>query len=754
MSAPGTKRARGLRSAVAALLGLLAVSSAAPARASQIVTSDCAKAGVQKASFALGDAVCVSGTLDIMPPGAQHPEADVYVVPLGSASPWNDVTQGGFDHVASALPGGAIIDAPVWAPPLRPGKYELVVDQFPFHAQGGSAFDPNRDARGFVLTVADQPLTFTCDPATIKAAAGASVPLARNIVGEVRIRQAIEDAAAFALPPDAAAQLGFTLLCKAEERAGGARGCPAPPFEWTEGAAIELLADVADALASHGTALSSLGLDATYAEVVAPDMKAVVAAGARLAPVAATPVALEAAAVGHLLAVEDAALGALTTSLARLRGAAVAKERTGLLLQSEKVKAWASLAASAGDALVVEVGALSKALDAAGLSAKAYDGAPFAKAAVDVAQAGFTQREADALHSLGVDAAMLASAEQALASQPVPSTIGHGPLLDAITAHVDSLRVALLDLVAQAEKVRAENAALGWRPGPAVSIAAPVAGEVGVAQPLVASAVTADPAPTLTYAWDTDLDGDFDDGTGPSLDYVPASPGAWLVAVKVTDGFGVSDVAAVRVDAAAAGSGPPTITAYTPADAAPFAAKGEVVSFHVDAKDPDGDALTFAWTVDGAAAGTGPDLAFTMPDEEAHRVRVVVADADPRTADASAATIVRAAKWKALLEGGTGGAGGGAAGGAGPGGSGAGGSSVGGAGGGAASAGGAGGAGNVPAGGAGAPSSDPTSDAPADAGGCALSASARGEPTWLVALALALVLRRRATRRGVAGPCT
>jgi MYXO-CTERM domain-containing protein len=153
--------------------------------------------------------------------------------------------------------------------------------------------------------------------------------------------------------------------------------------------------------------------------------------------------------------------------------------------------------------------------------------------------------------------------------------------------------------------------------------------------------------------------------------------------VRVSDGSGNIDVAHAVIQVAVSNE-PPEITSLSPATPAPFAEPGQVIAFHVEASDPDGDPLSFEWRVDGAVAGTGQDFQLTMPDEEPHDVEVRVSDDDPWSPDARALSVVRAAKWQGGVGGGgsgagAGGAGGGDGGGAGgPGGNGAGASSGGG----------------------------------------------------------------------------
>ena len=98
----------------------------------------------------------------------------------------------------------------------------------------------------------------------------------------------------------------------------------------------------------------------------------------------------------------------------------------------------------------------------------------------------------------------------------------------------------------------------------------------------------AGPGDTLTYAWDLDGDGQFDDSTAaqPSFNYTTA--GTFNVRLRVTDnhgGFDVSDPIPVHP-----GNSPPTATIATPS--AVFTWKvGDTIAFSGSANDPETGAL-------------------------------------------------------------------------------------------------------------------------------------------------------------------
>src|SRR5262245_7500849 len=111
------------------------------------------------------------------------------------------------------------------------------------------------------------------------------------------------------------------------------------------------------------------------------------------------------------------------------------------------------------------------------------------------------------------------------------------------------------------------------------------------------SAVTLAGAGSGSAAWDLDADGQFDDATGftPSVTFDRA--GSYVIAVKAGDG-----VAHAIVTVAAANHAP-VLSAPVPADRMATITVGGALPLSVSANDPDGDAIDYSWTIDGADAG-------------------------------------------------------------------------------------------------------------------------------------------------------
>jgi glucose/arabinose dehydrogenase/PKD repeat protein len=85
----------------------------------------------------------------------------------------------------------------------------------------------------------------------------------------------------------------------------------------------------------------------------------------------------------------------------------------------------------------------------------------------------------------------------------------------------------------------------------------------------------------LTYAWDLDGDGAFDDGTAATASFSYAQPGTYTVTLRVTDPSGASGTSSVTI---AAGNTPPVPVIDTPAASTTWKV-GDVINFTGHATD-------------------------------------------------------------------------------------------------------------------------------------------------------------------------
>ncbi len=162
-----------------------------------------------------------------------------------------------------------------------------------------------------------------------------------------------------------------------------------------------------------------------------------------------------------------------------------------------------------------------------------------------------------------------------------------------------------------------------------------------------------DPDGTVaSYAWDLDGDAEFDDATGPTPSYTATTAGEALLGLKVTDDDGRTNVAYARVTVAEMNR-PPTITAFEPAAGVHELVVGDELAFSTSTSDPDGDAVTTSWLIDGAKAATGD--AFTLRSSPAapgiHTVVARASDSRPDGGEASHVWLVSVVRPDADVDG-------------------------------------------------------------------------------------------------------
>jgi uncharacterized membrane protein YgcG len=624
------------------------------ARANQIEPADCNLDFTT--SYNPGDQVCVTGDVDGVPPGEICGGAYVFVFPAGGPDPFFDITnpQHVPNYITTCLGGGAFIDESVWLPPTIPGQYGLLLDEYPFGGSVG-AEDVLND---FAFTVTNAPIVFSVNPALIKADAVKGLAAANALYNLAVLLSAL-DAASTAADWAIAfgtggglAGLVFGVYCVTNTADLHSGYCPPTSYNsavLSIGGTI--MKGMSAALTKHYDGIIADPPDPNFLVVVPAKTEDVLALGGPWTPLADHPMPNAQTRVASLLGLQAGAYQALLPTLEKAQGAQLASDHLGLVLQSEKLKAHAQLALDAGAAINTELDALQAHLSSTGQLGIRADLAAI-QGQID---AGLSDAQRAQLHSYGLDDAQIEQALGELKTTPMPAEVSWDALIVQTRAVVDEMRPSLEDLVAQAEAVRAENAPYALRIRPVASLAGPPTGSVGAALTLTASATHENPAATLSYAWDTDGDGDYDDGTGASLAFTPPAPGLTLVTVEVSDGA-YQDYATHLVDVAVSNV-PPALENLTPADMAPFADVGQVVAFHAEASDADGDPITLKWIVDDVEQGTGNDFELTMPDEEPHSVVVLASDDDPYSPDAGAAFLARASKWKGEITGAGGGGG-------------------------------------------------------------------------------------------------
>jgi glucose/arabinose dehydrogenase len=96
-----------------------------------------------------------------------------------------------------------------------------------------------------------------------------------------------------------------------------------------------------------------------------------------------------------------------------------------------------------------------------------------------------------------------------------------------------------------------------------------------------------DPGDTITYEWDLDGDGAYDDATGSTAQHTYTDAGRYLAGVRVTDNHGVTATDALAISA---GNTPPTATIVSPSTGLTWKV-ADPISFSGSATDPQDGSL-------------------------------------------------------------------------------------------------------------------------------------------------------------------
>jgi glucose/arabinose dehydrogenase len=148
-----------------------------------------------------------------------------------------------------------------------------------------------------------------------------------------------------------------------------------------------------------------------------------------------------------------------------------------------------------------------------------------------------------------------------------------------------------------AGQIRRIHYTAGNQPPRAVVSASPTSGPTPLAVDFGAGGSSdPDPGDVLTYEWDLDGDGAFDDATGATAAFTYAAAGTYLAAVRVTDDHGASAVDAVAIRA---GNTAPSATITSPSAGLTWRV-GDSIAFAGSASDPDQGSLpagSLDWTL-------------------------------------------------------------------------------------------------------------------------------------------------------------
>jgi alpha-tubulin suppressor-like RCC1 family protein len=560
------------------------------------------------AAFAANAIVRIDGSItyrnDCPKPGISdwfYPATDVYIVPTGATGGQLTDASGGRPNTIVATSSAFVEEVIAMTAPagnLDEGEYDVVYDT----CQDGK-FDAGFD------TVFPRAVTVTL-PDILPLADGAINGLKDESREEyaswMRTRQAMEGI--FKLADRA---------LKAHCKAGGATACAMKRLDYFDGVKEKFL-QLLLSQANHYLAIADDPPDAnfdkptTVADVDVPRDHSDSAFGNAVSD-SLQPIAGEAAVSAALL-----------RAVERYQGAQVAGDAKWALVHARQARNLAEtlrrIAPASAEALATLRGVLA---DDAVLDPAISAGRTFG---TRVANTGLTADERRTLLNQGLTATQIAKLETevrnaALENTTVTAESALAALDQARNAHTATITA----LAGSASDWAAIVTALEAKPG-----AAPAVDAGGPYETTAGASLTLNGSASGTAAWDLDGDGSFDDATGAKPAVSFARAGTHVIGLRAGDGVAYTVVRVAAADRA------PVLSSPVPLNRSTTAIAGDPLQLTVAATDPDGDPLTYAWTIDGADAGESDgSLTFTTTAAQVgtHTIEVTVSGKTRRAWD-------------------------------------------------------------------------------------------------------------------------
>jgi uncharacterized repeat protein (TIGR01451 family) len=633
-------RPRGVRRARSALLLLVVIAVTLPAMLVShqgVVVADAGSFQLSGTTFGPNATVQIATGVLTRDCDEIYTTSSIYVVPAGSVGPGSQLTDvsGTPNVITSELGGGLIFDEiiAVTAPSgtLGPGTYDVVEDTCQ-----NTVFDGSDTIlhNAFTVTIPTDvpPLPSGAIAAMKGDAAAQAAHWAQAAAGYSALFTAYMT---YTLVSDALDPVGFylTYICSIPNLMPSIPDSPITP--WCPTVSIQdtlkLMHAVVKTILDKAANYSGIAADPPDPQFVEPAFLGEID---RFASPTGDPVEQAIVAwadtIGQGEALTDAYLGAME----KYQGAGDAGDVAAALMHGRSIQ---SYAVELNDVLYdqgMAVSALWDALDATGVDLDAVR-ADLAAEQTRVAAEGLRPAEIRELRNLGFseeaidDFARLFVEEVELNN---PAGTFRDMFSDQMTLN-NEMGATFIDIAnamtANIDALEAAVAVSGATAYPVAEAGGPYSSAAG--SPVTFAGSCDD---CTSFEWDLDGDGAFDDATGASPSHAFATPGTYMVALRVADATGRHAVDQAQV-AVTATNAAPEITSASPApDASVAVALGGSQPFVVGATDPDGDALTTEWLLDGVTVGNGPGYTFTAtPDrpENAFGLQVRVSDGDGNT---------------------------------------------------------------------------------------------------------------------------
>jgi len=617
----------------------------------QIWASD--SGGMWKDVFGTNEAVYATGDIDPTPDDWMGiPVADLYVV--DHAPNWNETLIDVSGHpppapntITSWMIGGQFIGETVWLPTLKIGTYYLVIDenQNGIFDNAGSVYDTYSSAFQVIPSSAPPTINVT----EIKGSA-------KNLSDSwnktaTQWHWMSTEASAIALAWDIC---WGDWISAAVGVFGIVTGIPTSYNDAVLTVGGSVIENISRVQAAHYNSLHADPPDSNFTEFATIDVEAINnEVGIDLPSVGISytyPFATlgntsyEAAQVGVMnnLTLQAAIVSALQSSIEKYQGAKDANDYYYIYLQAKAVKKYS-------DMLLDNLNSSKQALENykieqinSGRGYYVYNVSEIKAIQQRLMSTGLTPDEIADLKSVGFNDASIAAMINKVVNATVPSEdftmVG---TTEDVVAAINNSMLAFQNLSAQAQAVMDDIGPYIENHHPVAMPGGPYTGNEG--SPIIFNGSGSyDPdGDALTYEWDFDLDGDFDDASGVTVTWTWNSEFSGTIGLKVNDTTGLSDIAYTSVTVSSVNE-PPIIDSFSPAELRPTASHLNPLTFTVTAHDPDGDILSYNWTLDGVEVSTNNSWIYTPDATESGLkvVKVTISDGSPLSRDTIETRIV------------------------------------------------------------------------------------------------------------------
>jgi hypothetical protein len=315
---------------------------------------------------------------------------------------------------------------------------------------------------------------------------------------------------------------------------------------------------------------------------------------------------------------EQASLGvALREAIEKFKGAAAATDNYWAKIQNESIYEYACLMKTSVDSTVSINSEIKAWIEGLGLGDAYHEGDMLAALQARVDSSGFTPEELEQMDAVGMTEAEIESLRAAVL-EPDPYAfdgVTVSATFDSLGGRLEHSAGALAGLISDCEYVR-ERLANVWIDHPTAVIDVPESAPEGSAVVFSGASSTDPRDEDLSYAWDFDADGDFDDAYGVEVTNTWWRERTIIVGLEITNQSGLKDVAYARLRITVVEDGPMVTFAYPESTFIEVDGADDIV-FELAAEDTSSeDPITYTWYVNGAPAGaTGPTFVWTpLPD--------------------------------------------------------------------------------------------------------------------------------------------